>query len=53
MKKPQPNTTTDGQIACAFSVPWLDHFDLPIGNWKGCEFCDRSTVVAGLTTEGR
>jgi hypothetical protein len=32
------NTTEDGQIACAFGTPWLDHF------------IDRAVVVADAVT---
>ena len=41
--KPKPNTTPDGQLACLFGVTWLDHFDPPIGNVRGCSFCDDPT----------
>src|SRR3990167_197289 len=34
------NQTIDGQIACAFGTPYLDHFAPPIGTGKGCEACD-------------
>lgn len=39
----KPNTTADGELACAFGTPWLDHFDPPVGNGKGCPFCDDPT----------
>lgn len=37
----QPNTTTDGGLACAYGSPWLDHFGPPLGTGKGCIYCDR------------
>ena len=34
------NRTPDGELACAFGTPWLDHFGAPIGNGRGCAACD-------------
>jgi len=36
-----PNTTATGALACAFGTPWLDHFQPPIGNGRGCAECAR------------
>jgi hypothetical protein len=30
---------TSGAFTCAFGVPWLHHFDPPIGTGKGCRRC--------------
>lgn len=35
-----PNRTADGELACAFGTPWLDHANPPIGTGKGCTLCD-------------
>lgn len=32
----RPNTTDDGQLACAFGWLWLDHFRGPL---FACPFC--------------
>lgn len=38
-QKPKLNTTPDGELACMFGTPWLDHFSPPIGTGKGCQAC--------------
>lgn len=48
MAKPAPNRTLDGQLACAYGTPWEWHFKPPVGNSKGCVFCDAWTVGQGL-----
>lgn len=37
--KPVLNRTPEGQLACCFQTPWLDHFLPPIGTGKGCPAC--------------
>ena len=44
-RRPRPNTTAAGAVACAFGTPWLDHFDPPIGTARGCEACDTADQV--------
>lgn len=36
------NRTPDGELACAFGTPWLDHWDPPTGTGKGCEKCEEN-----------
>lgn len=38
--KGKPNTTPDGELACAFRTPWLDHWAPPLGTGKGCARCE-------------
>jgi hypothetical protein len=49
-RRPTPNTTAAGAVACAFGTPWLDHFEPPIGTARGCSSCDSLgfTVDAGV-----
>ena len=41
------NTTPDGQVACVFGTPWLDHWDPPMGSGRGCTACDAETYRDG------
>ena len=35
-----PVVPPDSGLTCSFGTEWLDHFQPPIGNGKGCSRCE-------------
>ena len=44
--KRKPNTTLDGELACAFGTPWAQHFTA-----AGCAACDAWSEEGDATLE--
>jgi hypothetical protein len=40
------NRTKNGELACAFGTPWLDHDTARIDHLTGCRGCDEATLRA-------
>lgn len=47
MKHREPNRTASGQLACGYGVLWIHHFGPPIGDGRGCRYCDRVGLPVG------